>query len=171
MNTKIRRESPTETNVIKIADLCKRMSFPVVTISRGDVNHALGLSPDHEFGMSLSYSQMVLVAKRLGDAHAELGGWNTLRDILDVLGITEGESTSDILDTSKEAKWLLLTLERTLYEIQTRIVDENGTHLGTHFGCFPFGWRSGNRTCKMYTSPVCVLCRALNTGTWRGNRG
>lgn len=142
------------------------------TVTREDVNQAQGLAPDHEFGMSLSYSQMVLVAKRLGDAHAELGGWNTLRDILDVLGITEGKSTSDILDTSKETRLLLETFERTLDEIQTRIVSEDdGTHFGTHFDCFPFRWRSGNRTCKMYTSPVCVLCRALNTGTWRGNRG
>ncbi len=74
----------------------------------------------------------------------------------------------DILDTGAKAKQLLSAFERTLVEIQTRVVDDEDD---THFGCFPFGWRSGNSTCRVYTSLVCVLCRALNEDTRGTNRG
>ena len=71
-----------------------------------------------------------------------------------------------ILDTGPETGVLLSVFEKALDDIQTKIVDSRGVN----FTCFPFGWFQGNTACETHTSPVCVLCRALNKGVWEVNR-
>jgi hypothetical protein len=64
--------------------ITRRESFSVLTITREDVNYALGLPLKHKFGMGFSDTEMTTIAKRLGEANAEIGGvWAMLRDIVD----------------------------------------------------------------------------------------
>jgi len=54
-------------------------SFPVLSISREDVNHAVG----YNLGAELTDDQMERIADKLGDALQQLGPWDVLADVIE----------------------------------------------------------------------------------------
>lgn len=56
-------------------------SFPVLSISREDVNHAVG----YNLGSELTDDQMERIASKFGDALQCLEPWNILADVCDIL--------------------------------------------------------------------------------------
>ena len=62
-----------------------------------------------------------------------------------------------VLDTTPKAEGILDEFLAALKNVQEEITDLDGAS----FGCFPFGYSHGNKTCLEADSPVCVLCREL----------
>lgn len=138
-------------------------SFPVLSIDREDINHAVG----YELGPELSNEQMKQIASKFDDALQALKPWNILADVMDsivVLDTAPSVATQPKhLDTTSAAKQMLQDFERGLRQIQDGITNIDGVS----FACFPFGFSQGNRTCRgedelKPNSPVCKLCRELH---------
>jgi len=64
-----------------------------------------------------------------------------------------------VLDSSKRAMRILDEFLDALELVQSEITDLDGAS----FGCFPFGYAPGNKTCATSDSPVCATCRALQS--------